>query len=71
LVEGGFWGASSRFAGATTASSYIDPNKPISWRQQKAIAGGGALFDIGSHILDMLYFAAGRIRQRCRQRSTR
>ena len=31
----------------------------MSWRQQKAIAGGGALFDIGSHILDLLYALLG------------
>jgi predicted dehydrogenase len=47
------------FRGRYYRSSYIDPNKPISWRQQKAIAGGGTLFDIGSHILDMLYYLLG------------
>ena len=59
LVEEGFLGRIFSFRGRYYRSSYIDPNKPISWRQQKAIAGGGTLFDIGSHILDMLYSVVG------------
>ncbi|MCL4826854.1 MAG: Gfo/Idh/MocA family oxidoreductase, partial [Caldilinea sp.] len=59
LVEEGFLGRLFSFRGRYYRSSYIDPNKPISWRQQKAIAGGGTLFDIGSHILDMLYYVVG------------
>ena len=59
LVEEGFLGRIFSFRGRYYRSSYIDPNKPISWRQQKAIAGGGTLFDIGSHILDMLYYVVG------------
>jgi predicted dehydrogenase len=59
LMEEGFLGRIFSFRGRYYRSSYIDPNKPISWRQQKAIAGGGALFDIGSHILDLLYSLVG------------
>ncbi len=59
LVEEGFLGRVFSFRGRYYRSSYIDPSKPISWRQQKAIAGGGTLFDIGSHILDMLYYVVG------------
>jgi predicted dehydrogenase len=59
LVDEGLLGRIFSFRGRYYRSSYIDPNKPISWRQQKKIAGGGALFDIGSHILDMLYYVVG------------
>lgn len=59
LVEEGFLGRIFSFRGRYYRSSYIDPHKPISWRQQKAVAGGGTLFDIGSHILDMLYYLLG------------
>ncbi|MCX6042396.1 MAG: Gfo/Idh/MocA family oxidoreductase [Caldilinea sp.] len=59
LIDAGFLGRIFSFRGRYYRSSYIDPHKPISWRQQKAIAGGGALFDIGSHILDLLYFLLG------------
>ena len=59
LVASGFLGRVFSFRGRYYRSSYIDPQKPLSWRQQKAIAGGGALFDIGSHILDLLYALLG------------
>lgn len=59
LVEEGFLGRVFSFRGRYYRSSYIDPAKPISWRQQRAVAGGGALFDIGSHVLDALYYVLG------------
>ena len=59
LIDAGFLGNLFSFRGRYYRSSYIDPNKPISWRQQKAIAGGGALFDLGSHVLDLLYMLLG------------
>jgi predicted dehydrogenase len=59
LVQEGFLGRVFSFRGRYYRSSYIDPNKPLTWRQRKAVAGGGALFDIGSHILDLLYSLLG------------
>jgi predicted dehydrogenase len=59
LIAEGFLGRIFSFKGRYYRASYIDPNKPISWRQQRAVAGGGALFDIGSHILDLLYALLG------------
>jgi predicted dehydrogenase len=59
LIEEGFLGRIFSFRGRYYRSSYIDPNKPISWRQQKSVAGGGALFDLGSHILDLLAHLLG------------
>jgi predicted dehydrogenase len=59
LMQEGFLGRIFSFRGRYYRASYIDPNKPLTWRQRKAIAGGGALFDIGSHILDLLYSLLG------------
>lgn len=59
LMQEGFLGRVFSFRGRYYRSSYIDPQKPLTWRQRKAIAGGGALFDIGSHILDLLYSLLG------------
>jgi predicted dehydrogenase len=59
LVEEGFLGRVFSFRGRYFRSSYIDPNKPLSWRLRKEISGGGALFDLGSHILDTLYYLLG------------
>lgn len=59
LVEEGFLGRVFSFRGRYYRASYIDPNKPLSWRLQKDISGGGALFDLGSHVLDLVYYLLG------------
>jgi predicted dehydrogenase len=59
LVEQGFLGRVFSFRGRYYRSSYIDPDKPLSWRLRKDVSGGGALFDLGSHILDLVYYLLG------------
>ncbi len=59
LVEAGFLGDIFSFRGRYHRSSYISYDKPLSWRLNRAIAGGGALFDLGSHVLDLIYYLLG------------
>lgn len=59
LIDEGFLGRTFSFRGRYHRSSYISPDKPLSWRLRKDVTGGGALFDLGSHILDLLYFLLG------------
>jgi predicted dehydrogenase len=59
LVEAGFLGRVFSFRGRYYRSSYIDPKKPLSWRLRKDISGSGALFDLGSHALDIIYCLLG------------
>jgi predicted dehydrogenase len=59
LVDEGFLGRVFSFRGRYYRSSYIDENKPLSWRLRKDISGGGALFDLGSHVLDVVYYLLG------------
>ncbi len=59
LIEEGFVGRIFSFRARYYRASYINPDKPLSWRQQKDVAGGGALFDLGSHILDLVYYLLG------------
>ncbi|MEA3334319.1 MAG: Gfo/Idh/MocA family oxidoreductase [Chloroflexota bacterium] len=59
LMEQGFLGRIFSFRGRYYRSSYIDTNKPLSWRLRKEIAGGGALFDLGSHVLDLVTYLLG------------
>lgn len=40
-------------------NSALLTNKKISWKQDKEICGGGVLFDLGSHIIDIIYFLCG------------
>jgi predicted dehydrogenase len=59
LIEAGFLGRLFSFRGRYYRASYIDPHKPLSWRLRKDISGGGALFDLGAHVLDLLYYLLG------------
>lgn len=59
LIDDGFLGRIFSFRGRYYRSSYIDPQKPTSWRLTKARSGGGALLDLGSHVLDLLYYLLG------------
>lgn len=59
LIEAGFLGRVFSFRGRYYRASYINPQKPLSWRLSKEISGGGALFDLGSHALDLLYYLLG------------
>lgn len=45
-------------------AGYIDPNRPYSWRLDKDISGeGGALFDLGSHVIDLTRYLLGEFDQ--------
>jgi predicted dehydrogenase len=59
LVKEGFLGRVFCFRAAYLHSGYIDPNRPISWRLDADKGGGGALFDLGSHVLDLIRFLLG------------
>ena len=59
LMTEGFCGRVFSFRGRYHRSSYISADKAMSWRLQREITGGGALFDLGSHILDLLVYLLG------------
>ncbi len=61
LLQEGFLGRLFHYRGAYLHSSNIDPNRPISWRGQKTLSGGGSLYDLGSHIVDMMQFLLGDV----------
>jgi predicted dehydrogenase len=39
----------------------MDPDFPLVWRLQKAVAGSGAHGDLNAHIIDLMYYLVGRI----------
>lgn len=59
LIDEGFLGRVFSFRGRYHRASYISRDKPISWRLRRQVAGGGALFDLGSHVLDLIYYLLG------------
>ena len=40
-------------------SSALDTEKKAGWKQDKDICGGGVLFDLGSHAVDLIYHLCG------------
>ena len=59
LVAEGRLGRIVSFRSAYLHSSSTDPAKPRGWKQDKDICGGGVLFDLGSHAIDLLAFILG------------
>ena len=59
LMEEGRLGRILSFRACYLHSGSVDPYKPIGWKQDKAM-GGGVLFDLGSHVLDMIYHLIGK-----------
>ena len=41
-------------------SSATLTSKKAGWKQNKDICGGGVLFDLGSHVIDLIYFLCGK-----------
>lgn len=58
LIEEGFLGPVTHFRGAYLHSGSVDPDKAVNWKSTAA-AGGGVIRDLGSHILDLLWWLIG------------
>lgn len=59
LIDEGKIGKIMSFRACYLHSSSVNPNKPIGWKQDKRFGGGGVLFDLGSHVLDVMYYLLG------------
>jgi predicted dehydrogenase len=62
-IEEGAIGEILNFRGTYLQDWSADPDGPLSWRFQKAIAGSGSLGDIGTHVVDMARYLCGEITQ--------
>ncbi len=61
LVDEGFLGRVFHYRGGYLHSSNIDPKKALHWKSDKRQGGGGSLFDMGAHTLDMMTHLVGPI----------
>jgi len=59
LIDDGFLGNVYVVRGKFLHSGYEDPARPMSWRMELESSGGGALFDLGSHVIDLIYYLLG------------
>ena len=70
LVEAGEIGEVLYFRGHMFHGSYLDPNRPMSWRLRNSESGGGAFMDLGSHLVDLAYYILGEVKSLSAQMST-
>ena len=59
MIADGSLGAIYHFHFDYLHSGYQNPNRPMSWRLRRAQSGGGALVDLGSHIIDLARYLLG------------
>ena len=61
LVEEGFLGEIYQFRGEYLHAGYIDPKRPRTWRLDFSRSGGGAIMDLGVHMLDTVRWLCGDV----------
>lgn len=61
LVDEGRLGRILSFRAAYLHSSATDKTRRAGWKQDKTVCGGGVLFDLGSHVIDLINTLCGRI----------
>ncbi len=59
LIAAGELGEIIQFHGVFDQDALVDPAVPFSWRFEKAVAGSGALGDLGSHIISLAQMLVG------------
>jgi levoglucosan dehydrogenase len=58
LIDEGFLGPVTHFRAAYLHGGSVDPAKATNWKST-AVAGGGAIRDLGAHIIDLLWHLIG------------
>ena len=65
MIEEGTLGKITQFRTSFLEDWGANPEMPFTWRYKKTTAGGGALSDLGSHIIDVARFLIGEIKSVC------
>lgn len=61
LIASGALGKVYNFRFVYYHTGYQDESRPLSWRMRKAQSGGGALVDLGAHVVDMARYLLGEL----------
>jgi predicted dehydrogenase len=61
LLESGSLGDILHFRAHMFHASYLDRNRPMSWRLRWADSGGGAFADLGAHLVDIVMYLLGGV----------
>ena len=49
---------------------FLDPQRPISWQSDKEMSGGGVLYAMGTHSLDLIRYLVGDVKSVFAQKKT-
>lgn len=71
LIDSGELGEITLFRGTFDQDFLANPDIPFSWRLDRALAGTGALGDLGSHTIGFAQFLVGEILEVCGVNATR
>jgi predicted dehydrogenase len=71
LIESGELGEITLFRGTFDQDFLANPDIPFSWRLDRALAGTGALGDLGSHTIAFAHFLVGDIVEVCGLKTTK
>lgn len=71
LIADGELGEITLFRGTFDQDFLANPEVPFSWRQDRKLAGTGALGDLGSHTISLAHFLVGDIAEVCGMNTTR
>ncbi|MFA7068144.1 MAG: Gfo/Idh/MocA family oxidoreductase [Acidaminococcaceae bacterium] len=61
MLDEGVLGKLVQFNCKYYGSEFVDPNRPISWQSTKEKAGGGVLYAMGTHALDLIRNMVGEV----------
>ncbi len=61
LIDEGRIGRILSFSASYLHSSATDVARRAGWKQDRTVCGGGVLFDLGSHVIDLLAFLSVRL----------
>ena len=70
IIEEGQLGEVINFRAQYFHTGYLNPDRPMSWRLSQDISGGGALVDLGSHVIDLMLYLAGPFKRIMAQTKT-
>lgn len=70
IIKSGGIGRIINFNFRYYGSEFLDPERPISWQSTKALSGGGVLYALGTHSIDLIRFLIGDISSVFAQKET-
>jgi predicted dehydrogenase len=59
LIDEGRLGRIHHFRARFADASFLDPDAPFTWHQDREAAGSNALLDLGSHLIDLARYLVG------------